>query len=71
MTDGKKYVYEVVCCNNPDHVFTMVSAFPRDTGDGGRTDETYCAQCDAFVRVTVQRALKKSSTMPSGLSSTR
>jgi len=69
--DGKKYLYEVVCGNNPEHVFTMVSAFPLDTRDGGRVQETYCAQCDAFVRVTVRRALEKSSAVPNRLPATR
>jgi hypothetical protein len=56
MMDEKKYLYQVVCCHNPEHVFTLVSDFPLRT-DGAHKQETYCARCDAFVHVTVQTDL--------------
>ncbi|NLZ05910.1 MAG: hypothetical protein GXY19_12115 [Phycisphaerae bacterium] len=57
MIDAEKYVYEVVCGNNPEHVFPLISDIPLQTGDSAPKQETYCGSCDAFVRVTVRREL--------------
>jgi len=66
--DGKKYLYEVVCGNNPEHVFAMASPVPLDAQGGGCHAESYCGQCDTFVRVTVRRAVRKA---PGDVSSPR
>lgn len=59
MIDAEKYVYEVVCGNNPEHVFPLISDIPLQTGDSAAKQETYCGACDAFVYVTVRRELTR------------
>lgn len=59
MIDAEKYVYEVVCGDNPEHVFPLISDIPLQTGDSAPKQETYCGACDAFVQVTVQRELRR------------
>lgn len=63
MMDEKKYLYQVVCCHNPKHVFTMTSDFRLPADDGAHTEETYCARCDAFVHVTIQADLTPSQNV--------
>jgi hypothetical protein len=57
MIDAEKYVYEVVCGNNPEHVFPLISDIPLQTGDSAAKQETYCGACDAFVQAIVRREL--------------
>ncbi len=59
MIDAEKYVYEVVCGNNLEHVFPLISDIPLQTGDSAPQQETYCGACDAFVHVTVRRELRQ------------
>ena len=54
MAKRKRVVYEVVCPNDPKHVFTRAFEIEPGSEDVQSKVEAYCARCDAFVQVTVK-----------------
>ena len=56
MAEAKKVLKEVVCCHNPEHVFTIAVALEPGSKGASSTIEAYCPLCDKFVSVTIQGA---------------
>ena len=54
MTRAKKVLKKVICCHNPEHVFSVAFAIEPGSEDCPSTVEAYCPQCDKFLSVTVR-----------------
>jgi hypothetical protein len=57
MAKSKKVVYEVICPNNPRHIFPFAFEIEPGSENVQSKVEAYCPQCDAFVQVTVKGKL--------------
>ncbi|MBU0755993.1 MAG: hypothetical protein KJ645_12690 [Planctomycetes bacterium] len=59
MPKSKKVVYEIVCCNNPEHVFSKAFEIKPGTEETLSEAEAYCPQCDDYVRVVIRGELPR------------
>jgi hypothetical protein len=57
MAKSKRVVYEVICPNNPKHVFPFAFEIEPGSENVQSKVQAYCPQCDAFVQVTVKGKL--------------
>ncbi len=54
MAKHKRVVYEVVCPNNPKHVFPFAFEIEAGSEKVPSKVQAYCPRCDNFVQVTVK-----------------
>lgn len=59
MAKREKVVKEVVCPNNPKHVFPFAFEIEAGSENVQSKVEAYCPRCDAFVQVTVKGKLPR------------
>jgi len=57
MAKRKRVVYEVVCPNDPKHVFPFAFEIEAGSENVQSKVQAYCPQCDDFVQVTVKGKL--------------